>query len=187
MNIQRTRVISIETVFVLLNPEVAAATRPIKPIRLEDGTIDTLELARYEDFVSNIFGFVGAHEFRDVDYEISPHSDTSHYIWFYPTNKDGSIADRYLIKFRISDHKIQQRRYSTGTVDKKRTAERDKAMREHNQQKANSLKYPKDKIGNQKYVVYQIIVNNETFNDYEDAEKYVDQLLDKIERKYTVI
>lgn len=185
MNIQKTTVINIETIFVPLSNDIAATTGSIKPIKLEDGTIDTLELARYEDFIANVFGFVGSHEFKGVDYEYSPQSDTSHYIWFYPTNKDGSIADRYLIKFRISDHKIQPRRYSTGTIDKKRTAERDKAMRERNQQKANTLKYPKDKTSDQKYVVYQIIVNNETFEDYEDAEKYVDQLLDRIEKKYT--
>lgn len=119
MNISRTTVINIETQFILEEYEIAAGTRPIKPIKLEDGSIDTLELAKYEDFVANIFGFVGSHNFKDVDYEYSPHSDTSHYIWFYPTNKDGSIADRYLIKFRISDHEIPPRRFPNGTVDKK--------------------------------------------------------------------
>ena len=57
--------------------------------------------------------------------------------------------------------------------------------REYNQQKANELKYPKSKPGNQKYKMYQIIVNNETFDDYDDAESYVDQILDRIESKYT--
>lgn len=170
MNISRTTVINIETQFILEEYEIAAGTRPIKRIKLEDGSIDTLELAKYEDFVANIFGFVGSHNFKNVDYEYSPHSDTSHYIWFYPTNKDGSIADRYLIKFRISDHEIQPRRFPNGTVDKKRTAERDKAAREYNQQK---------------YKMYQIIVNNETFDDYDDAEAYVDQILDRVESKYT--
>lgn len=185
MNIFRTTVINIETRFILEEQEIAAGTRPVKPIKLENGSIDTLELAKYEDFVANIFGYVGSHNFKNVDYEYSPHSDTSHYIWFYPTNKDGSIADRYLIKFRISDHEIQPRRFPNGTVDKKRTAERDKAAREYNQQKANELKYPKSKPGNQKYKMYQIIVNNETFDDYDDAEAYVDQILDRIESKYT--
>lgn len=185
MNISRTTVINIETQFILEKYEIAAGTRPIKPIKLENGSIDTLELAKYEDFVANIFGYVGSHSFKNVDYEYSPHRDTSHYIWFYPTNKDGSIADRYLIKFRISDHEIQPRRFPNGTVDKKRTAERDKAAREYNQQKANELKYPNSKPGNQKYKMYQIIVNNETFDDYDDAEAYVDQILNKIESKYT--
>lgn len=185
MNIFRTAVINIETQFILEEHEIAAGTRPIKRIKLEDGSIDTLELAKYEDFVANIFGFVGSHNFKDVDYEYSPHSDTSHYIWFYPTNKDGSIADRYLIKFRISDHEIQPRKLPNGTVHKKRTAERDKATREYDQQKANELKYPKSKSGNQKYKMYQIIVNNETFDDCDDAEAYVDRILDTIENKYT--
>ena len=185
MNIQRTKIINIETIFTLIDFNIAAGTRPIKPIRLDNGDIDGIELVKYEDFVATVFGFVGSHKFKDVDYEYSPKSDTSHYIWFYPTNKDGSISDKYLIRFRISDHKIQPRRFPNGTVDKKGTAERDKAMREYNQQKANSLKYPKDKSTNQKYALYQVIVNNEIFKDYEDAEAYVDQLLDKIEKKYT--
>lgn len=185
MNISRTTVINIETQFIIEEYGIAASNRQIKPIKLEDGSIDTLELVKYEDFVANIFGFVGSHNFKDVDYEYSPHSDTSHYIWFYPTNKDGSIADRYLIKFRISGHEIQPRRFPNGAVDKKRTAERDKAVREYNQQKANELKYPKSKPGNQKYKMYQIIVNNETFDDYDDAEAYVDRILDRIENKYT--
>ena len=185
MNILRTTVINIETRFILEEQEIAAGTRPVKPIKLENGSIDTLELAKYEDFVANIFGYVGSHNFKNVDYEYSPHSDTSHYIWFYPTNKDGSIADRYLIKFRISDHEIQPRRFPNGTVDKKRTAERDKAAREYNQQNANESKYPNSKRGNQKYKMYQIIVNNETFDDYDDAEAYVDQILNKIESKHT--
>ena len=75
MNIFRTTVINIETQFILEEHEIAAGTRPIKPIKLEDGSIDTLELAKYEDFVANIFGFVGSHNFKDVDYEYSPHSD----------------------------------------------------------------------------------------------------------------
>lgn len=33
--------------------------------------------------------------------------------------------------------------------------------------------------------MYQIIVNNETFDDYDDAEAYVDQILDRVESKYT--
>lgn len=185
MNISRTTVINIETQFILEKHEIAAGTKPIKPIKLENGIIDTLEFARYEDFVANIFGFVGSHNFKDVDYEYSLHSGISHYIWFYPTNKDGSIADKYLIKFRISDHEIQPIRFPNGAVDKRRTAERDKMAREYNQQKANELKYPKSKPGNQKYKMYQIIVNNETFDDYDDAEAYVDQILDRVESKYT--
>ena len=185
MKIFRTKIINIETYFIFNNSEIAAGTRPIKPIRLENGEIDRLELIKSEDFVANVFALVGAHKFKDVDYEYSPQSDTSHYIWFYPTNADGSIADRYLIRFRISDHEIQPRRFPNSTIDKKRTAERDKSAREYNQQKANELKYPKDKSGNQKYKMYQIIVNNQTFQDYDDAENYVDQLLDRIQNKYT--
>ena len=73
MNISRTTVINIETQFILEEHEIAAGTRPIKCIKLENGSIDTLELAKYEDFVSNVFGFVGSHNFKDVDYEYSPH------------------------------------------------------------------------------------------------------------------
>lgn len=31
-----------------------------------------------------------------------------------------------------------------------------------------------------KYKMYQVIVNNETFDDYDDAEAYVDQILYRI-------
>lgn len=174
MNISKSKVIIIETIFSLENSYIAADKTPIRPIRLSEDKLDPQALLDYENFVSTVFGLLGSHHFEDVRYDISPKSETSHYIWFYPTNKDGSRANRFVIKFRLSDH-----------TEKPQSPEIARRKRYYNQKIANKLKDPSDKAADQRYLLRGIVVNNTFFKDYDEAELKVDELFDRIEKQYT--
>ena len=158
----------------------------IRPILKPSGELDYDAYHDYDEFVYKVLAAFGWHRFEEVDIQFSNQSDTSVYMWFYPKNSDGSIADKYIIRLRISDHvERPSLKKSKNPKDKEKLLDLEKREQQYLQKYADEHKRPADKIGKQKYVPMEIVVNNETFEDYDDAFEAVDRLLDKIQSKYS--
>lgn len=104
------------------------------------------------------------YDFEIVDNHASNRKESaSYYVSFYPVKEDGSKLNKYMINFRISDHDIpnlgqRSRRYYQNLADKhKRTSGK-----------------------HQKFRLYSIIVNDQTFKTYEDALDYIEKLCENL-------
>lgn len=168
----------IEVMLTDANLEYLAASS-IKPVRLEDKQIDPVAFQEYEDFVENVLNLLVTYNMHVMELKPSPKSETSWYTWFYPTDSNGSVKSKVIFKLRISDHFnhwIPKQGKSQKDAD--RLMKQSEAR--YNQETANRYKLPETKPGNQRFKVLNVVVNNETFESYDEALDYVDQLLSRL-------
>ena len=60
----------------------------------------------FDKFVENVMGYIFQRDFIIEDeYESNRNGSVSYYATFYPTDKDGDVKYKYLVFFRLSDHK----------------------------------------------------------------------------------
>lgn len=60
----------------------------------------------FDEFVENVMGYIFQRDFIIEDeYESNRNGSVSYYASFYPTDKEGNVRDKYLVFFRLSDHK----------------------------------------------------------------------------------
>ena len=85
--------------------------------------------------------------------------------------KDGTLATKFIIRFRLSDH-----RYSDSHDEK--------AEKKFVDEKAQDYKKPADKI-HQKWKLKGIIVNGDEFDSYWDAEEHIEDMLKDIYHRLT--
>ena len=163
--------------------DIAAAE--IKPVLNPDGSMDQEAWLLYDEFITNVYGLINS-RFEEISFEPSPYSNTSWYLWFYVKNKDGSTNGSRIFRIRISDHEnhyaLQNDSSDKAKLELVKIKEKE---REYVQKYANEHKRPVDKVGDQKYIMKQILVNNSKFIDYDDAYLYVDKLLDSIYKKFS--
>lgn len=163
--------------------DVAAAA--IQPIMKPDGFMDDEAWQLYDEFITNVYGLINS-RFEEISFEPSPYSNTSWYLWFYVRNKDGSTNGQRIFRIRISDYVnhygLQQSNSDKAAEELAKIKEKE---RQYVQKYANDHKRPADKIGDQKYAMKEILVNNSRFDDYDDAYLYVDKLLDSIYRRFS--
>lgn len=161
-----------------------AATK-IKPVLKPDGSMDEEAWSLYDEFITNIYGLINS-RFEEISFEPSPYSNTSWYLWFYVKNKDGSANGSKIFRIRISDHgnhyALQNDSSDKCKLELAKIKEKE---REYVQKYANEHKRPADKVGDQKYIMKHILINNSKFTDYDDAYLYVDKLLDSIYKKFS--
>lgn len=158
----------------------------IKPILKPNGEMDDDAWQDYDLFIMNVYGLFGPSRFEEVEFEPSNKSDTSWYAWFYVKNHDGSVNTDTLIRLRISDHANHAR--FKGKLSREMEKHRKSVQRgeiKYIQDFANLHKRPIDKVGDQKYHMAEIVVNSDTFDDYDDAYLAVDALIDRIYNKYS--
>ncbi len=146
----------------------ASEKSKIHPVKLPNGERDLQALADYNSFVTNVYGIISEY-FDIVEIEESTKSDTSWYFWIYAKNENGEIATKFLIRLRLSDHEYTQR-HST---------ELEKAFVD---KKAQELKRPREKKL-QKWRIREIIVNDETYHSYDEAEDAIDEELEAYSKK----
>ena len=168
----------IEVMLTDANLEYLAASS-IKTVRLADTQIDPVAFQEYEDFVENVLNLLVTYNMNVMELKPSPKSETSWYTWFYPTDADGSVKSKVIFKLRISDHFnhwIPKQGKSQKDAD--RLMKQSEAR--YNQETANRYKLPETKSGNQRFKVMNVVVNNETFESYDEALDYVDKLLSRL-------
>lgn len=63
---------------------------------------------KFDEFVENVMGYIFQRDFIiETKYESNRDGFVSYYATFYPTDEDGNVRDKYLVFFRLSDHKIR--------------------------------------------------------------------------------
>ena len=139
--------------------DVSAA---IKPIRREDGSTDSTALAEYQEFLINVLSVIDENDFEVIEDTESPFSATSYYITTYKKSESTMDSIKCIIFIRISDHNLSE--------------ETHKQRVNYYKSKADILKQPKSKK-KQTWRFKNIVVNNETFDSYEDALDEIDNKL----------
>lgn len=143
-----------------VNEEDISATT-IKPIIVDDinKILDQQALSDFSVFVDNLFETIDYYDFEVLDdYKHTSKSFpyVSEYRWVAHRSQIDADNITKLIHLRVSDH-IQ-----------KFSDERRKQIKLQYRDQANKLRRPLNKQ-KQRFIVSEIIVNNETFHTYEEA------------------
>lgn len=127
-------------------------TATVRPI-LVDGEIDSQALADYEDFIEDIlaeFDYIGLEVIHEQGSNLSK---TSRYYTLADAEQYKDDNMKYIIYLRVSDH--------IATL----SPEQKKIIRQKRKDDSSRLRA--------KYKVRNIIVDNKTFETYDDALEYV--------------
>lgn len=153
---------------VSFDKSILASYSEIKPVYLQDGTIDEQALADYNAFIDNIYACL-SNRFDIVDIEESLRSKTSWYFWLYGKDANGNVATKFLVRLRISDHEY---------------SEYHNKKSEHNyvRGKAQELKRPLSKR-EQDWKIKNIIINGRKYNSYEEAEDAIYEEMDRLSKE----
>lgn len=146
----------------------SATESKIKPVKLKNGDIDQQALADYDSFADNIYAALCEY-FEIVDIDFSDKSDTSRYFYLYAKDKSGSIATKFIIRLRLSDHEYTERH----NVD---------LEKKYVEKRAQELKQPKTKKY-QKWKIKKIVVNSSTYPDYDTAEDAICEELEEYSKR----
>ena len=149
--------------------EEGTAVSEITPFYDAKGIRNQNAFREFEDFIVNILGLFSALGFKDVEYDISRKSGTSHYFTFYSIDKQGNAKEKQLIILRISDHDRAE-----GMNEEEWRAFQRKQSTE-NQATADRYKEKFGKRINQVWAFKNIIINKKEYKSYDDA-------LDEVER-----
>ena len=138
------------------NIESKVLSTEVNPI-LVDNMIDDQALADYNAFIETtweILDYYGFELLSNTESGSYPHTSKYYWIAHITDVEEGNIP--LMIKLRISDH---AQHFNPQFVSK---------LRKKNSQEAENLKTPKDKL-KQRYLVKEVIVNNQTYRTYEEA------------------
>ena len=149
----------------------AAAVSELAPLYEGDGIHNQNAFREFEDFVVNILGLLSTFGFKDVEYDISIPSGTSHYFTFYPIDKNGFPKEKQLIILRISDHDRTE-----GMSPEERHEFRRKQAAE-NKMTADRYAAKFGKRKNQVWAFKNIVINENEFDSYDDAFDEVERYL----------
>lgn len=140
--------------------DLAAST--IVPIH-EGYQLDEQAMSQWNNFIDNVLATLDYYDFDVVDNHKSNYEGSaSYYISFYPTDSKGQIISKYLINFRISDHFIPN-------LNKKST----RYYRNFAQKNSRTE-------GKQRWKLEALIVNDKTFDSYDDALDYLDTIFSRL-------
>ena len=143
--------------------DLAAST--IVPIH-KGHQLDEQAMAQWNNFIDNVLATLDYYDFDVVDNHKSNHEGSaSYYISFYPIDSKGQTISKYLINFRISDHFVPN-------LNKKSTGYYRKLAQKNSRTE-----------GKQRWKLESLIVNDRTFESYDDALDYLDSVFSKLGHK----
>lgn len=158
----RNKVLKIDIV-VNYYSDVIMATIP--PIYDENGKLDVAALSEFQEFAINVVSVLDYNEFEPIDMTESDYSETSFYYTAYKRDESTNTNIKCLIFLRISDHNLK--------------SETEKQRKEYYRNKADELKQPPWKQ-RQKWKFKSIVVNNETYNSYDEALEGLEDILNHL-------
>lgn len=144
-------------------------TASISKIKNRNGLVNPQAYAEFEAFVDTIEGLMVTYDFEIMEDSISDVSKISRYYYFYPRDKKtGELKNKFLIIFRLSDH-------ATPELSKDMKIRRNKYFQTKSKEYSKRTDdYP------QAYKVLNVVVNNKTFADYDEAIDAIDELFNKL-------
>lgn len=132
--------------------------------------LTALERIDFNCFVEDIAGLLYTFEFEVKDEHPSKYANSaSYYYAFYPTDSDFEVCYDTLYFLRVSTHERQSKQKNP--------------FPEYYKEKVQEFKMPKSKVGTQKHRKMEIIVNNETYDNYDDAYDAVLKKLENLQKR----
>lgn len=124
----------------------------------------------FTDFIENIGGLIDTLNFELMEEHPSRYADSaSYYYIFYPTDSSSNVCYENLYFLRISTHERQSE--STNPFPK------------YYPQTAQKYKMPKNKTGVQYHKKIKVIVNDKTYDSYDDAFEAVKKKFETIQKR----
>lgn len=133
----------------------------IRPLYDENGNEDTLAIEEYTDFIINALGVFDSHDFEILDEHTSNKSD-SYYYTLVKKDQVENMRYKYILFVRLSDHANRK--------------ESESAKKTYYAHRADELKQPATK-SKQTWRLKEVTVNKDTFNSYDEALDYIDNIL----------
>lgn len=128
------------------------------------------EMFDFTDFVEDIGGLIDTLDFEIMDEHPSRYAKSaSYYYAFYPTDSDFDVCYEYLYFLRISTHERQ--------------SESENPFPKYYPKTAQQYKMPKSKSGMQHHKHIKVIVNDKTYDTYDDAFEAVKKKFENIQRQ----
>lgn len=122
----------------------------------------------FESFVEHVMGFIFQRDFIIKDeHESNRNGSCSYYATFYPVGDDGNVRDKYLIFFRLSDHKSR--------------SDFDSKMKRRNYHRAVADKFKRSEDRNQKWRFRDIVIGAERYPSYNKALDVIADMLDDMQ------
>lgn len=128
------------------------------------------EIMDFRDFIMDVGGLIDTFNFEIMDEHPSRYErSASYYYAFYPTNSDFIVCYNNLYFLRISTHE--------------RPSKKRNPFPKYYQDTAQELKMPKSKPGVQYHRCIEVIINNERYDDYDDAFEAMKKKFLNIQKK----
>ena len=157
--------LNIDIGFIQYDDADPIAASQIVPVLDENNQINGQALADYQSFVQNVWEILSYYDFEMLKASTSKSfPNTSEYRWIaHHTQIDANDAS-LIIQLRLSNHFQNFNPEFAKELSKRTNAE------------AQSLKIPSTKK-KQRYKEYEVVVNEETFDSYDEALSYIEKLV----------
>lgn len=140
------------------------ASKEITPLKREDGSIDELAVAEFDDFVTEVYAVLDCNGYEELDpyHESSNNDSESRYFTMYKQEDETETSIKCAVYIRVSDHYLDK--------------SRDKYTKKYHAEHTKDLE---QKIGKKisHWKAKNIIVNNRTFNSYDEAIEYIKRIV----------
>lgn len=140
------------------------ASKEISPLRREDGSIDELAVAEFDDFATEVYAVLDRNGYDELEpYHESNNTDSeSRYFTMYKSEDSTETSIKCVVYIRVSDHYLDK--------------SRDKYTKKYH---AGHTKDIEQKIGKKisHWKAKNIVVNNKTFNSYDEAIEYIKRIV----------
>ena len=128
---------------------------------------DSIPKEEFDEFVENVMGYIFQRDFIIEDEHGSNRDGSvSYYATFYPTDEDGNLRDKYLVFFRLSDHKSR--------------SDKDSNLRRRNYHKAIAKKFKRSDDEFQEWRFRDIVIGSKAYPSYNKALDAIADMLNKM-------
>lgn len=144
------------------NPIISVSE--IKPLTREDGSIDELAVAEFDDFVTEVYAVLDCNGFEEAEpyAESNVEGSESRYFTMYkPRDAHGDYI-KCVVYVRVSDH------YTDKSRQKYTNRYHAEHVKELSQQLGKKISHWKAK---------NIVVNKQNFNSYDEAIEYLEKIV----------
>ncbi len=141
-----------------------------KTVPIGKMNLTPIERMEFTDFVEDIGGLMETYDFEIMEEHPSRYTNSaSYYYTFYPTDSEYEVCYENLYFLRISTHERQ--------------SEQENPFPKYYPETAQKYKMPKGKSGKQSHRKIKVIVNSETYDDYDDAFEAVKKKFLNLQKK----
>lgn len=122
----------------------------------------------FDSFVEHVMGFIFQRDFIiENEHASNRNGPVSYYATFYPTDEDGNVRDKYLIFFRLSDHKSR--------------SDKDGKLRRRNYHRAVAKEFKRSDDKHQEWRFRDIVIGSKEYPSYNKALDAIADMLNAME------